>query len=215
MFGIIYGFRYLYIIEGFSTNNETNKWSNDLIKRFLEFQATVNENNYQYNLDVVQRQASPEEVEYLLKNGSWPWSDDLKRQYIEKIWRSTMIKIDPKIALEQAMKTYNARAMTEMLAWNSKEGEFLLYGITNKDIIKCSGKTGQMEKIVLKGNNKEFVSLNPNELTNEIPGFSFVAKSCNPCVALDGDFSCPFRLATTDDKSLDISKPWLKLWQLN
>jgi hypothetical protein len=218
------------IIEDFQPNTNNNvKWSIDLIKRFNKYQYTVNENNYEYNLDELQKQVSPEDVEYLLKTGKWYWSDDLKKQYIEEVWSNPMIKTDPNISLEQSMKIYNQRAMTEILAWNSKEGELLLYGITtkehkningtNKDSIKCSPKSGVMEKTLFKGmnlwngyTNTKTISLKPEELTNEIPGFSFVSNPCNPCSAIDGNFNCPFILNV--DNNANISDPWKVLWGL-
>lgn len=209
-------------------NNDKKKWSNDLIRRFNYFQKTVNDNNYEYDLDIIQQQATPEEAEGLLKNGYWYWPDELKSFYIKKIWENPIIKIDPGIALSNDMKIYNQRAMTEKLAWNTKEGEFLLYGlITNKnkningynnDTIKC--KDGVLEKSVFTGmnlwngaTNNKITKLKPEDIPNEVKGFSFVSNACNPCLAIDGDFSCPFKLEI--DKKDDISKPWITLWGLD
>ena len=56
-------------------------WSRDLMTRFNTFQNTVNLNDHQFNLKVLQEQASPEEAESLLKNGHWPWSQDTQTKY--------------------------------------------------------------------------------------------------------------------------------------
>ena len=55
-----------------------------------------------------------------------------------------------------------------------------------------------------------------NELENIIPGFSFINKPCNPCVALNKtpDYSCPFKIKVKQ-KSNYISDIWKKLWNLN
>lgn len=218
--------------QGFE--NYTTKWSPDLIKRFNIFQTTVNDNVNQFDLDQLQKQATPEEAEELLRTGFWPWPDDLKNLYIEKVWASPIIKIDPQYALNYAMSIYNKNAVTELLAWNTKEGKFLLYGgdlgVTDgmpKDLnntIKCSTDTNNnsvMKKKIYTGMNLWNGYMNttttivkPEDIPKEMPGFSFVKGPCNPCAALNspGDFSCPFKLNVEGDDS--ISDPWKKLWSL-
>ena len=111
------------ITEGFET-----KWSPDLIRRFNIFQATVNDNVNQFDLELLQKQATPEEAEQLLKTGYWPWPEYLKDNYLEGVWSSPIIKINPEFALNYAMRLYNQTAARDLLAWNTKEGQFLLYG---------------------------------------------------------------------------------------
>ena len=217
-------------------NYHTTRWSSDLIKRFNNYQTTMNNNNNQFNLDQLQKQASPEEVEEYLKTGLWYWPDDLKELYIESIWSNPMIKIEPQYALNYAMGLYNQNAVRQLLAWNTKEGEFLLYGgdlgYTKNDIpqihpdqnkhntIKCSADSLNMEKTIYNGvnykngyMNSTTTIVNPEDIPNEMPGFSFVKGQCNPCSAFDGDFSCPFRLKIAKESD-DISKPWKQLWNL-
>ena len=107
------------------------------------------------------------------------------------------------------MKIYNKNAATELLAWNTKEGHLLLYGTKNN--IKCSPDS-IMQKQVFTGMNYKTKNVKPEDIPTEIPGFSFVKGSCNPCLALDADFSCPFKLNIEGDNS--ISEPWNKLWNL-
>ena len=215
-----------------STNNHT--WSPDLIKRFNIYQTTMNKNKTSFNLDILQKQATTDEVEQLLETGFWPWPDYLKNDYIEKVWSSPIIKIDPQYALNYAMKLYNQTAARELLAWNTKEGQFLLYGgdlgvsdgmPTNvHNTIKCSTDSNSnsiMEKKVFNGMNlwngfmnTTITTVKPQDIPKEMPGFTFVKNPCNPCVALNspGDFSCPFKLNVRGDNS--ISNPWKSLWQL-
>ena len=219
------------MMSGFQ-NYHTTKWSSDLIKRFQKYQTTMNDNNNQFNLDQLQKQASPEEAEKYLKTGLWYWPDDLKKLYIESVWSNPMIKIEPQYALNYAMGLYNQNAVRELLAWNTKEGQFLLYGgdlgytkdempqihpDQNKhNTIKCSSDSLNMEKTVYNGvnyKNSTTTILNPKDIPNEMPGFSFVKGACNPCSAFDGDFSCPFRLKIAKESD-DISKPWKQLWNL-
>jgi hypothetical protein len=109
------------LIEGFT-------WSKDTTNKFNIYQNTVNLNNSQYNMSVLQEQASEDEAKELLKTGYWPWSEDTKKQYMEGIWQNTMLKFDPEAALDYAMKLYNESAAKKLLSWNTKEGQFLLYG---------------------------------------------------------------------------------------
>ena len=199
---------------GFQNYNNV-KWSPDLIKRFNIYQTTINKNVNQFDLSLLQKQATPEEAEEYLKTGKWEWSDELKDLYIESIWSSPIIKIDPQIALNYAMSIYNKNAATELLAWNTKEGEFLLYGgkIDPNTSIKCSYDN---PSVMLKQTNK----LKPEDIPKEFPGFSFINGPCNPCSVFDDldktnsitNNKCPFRLDINGDNN--VSPIWEKIWKL-
>jgi hypothetical protein len=219
--------------DGFK-NNDMHEWSPDLIKRFNIYQTTMNKHVNQFDLGQLQRQVSPIEVEEYLKSGYWFWPDDLKSLYIEKIRNNPIIKINPQYALNYAMKIYNKNAIRELLAWNTKEGKFLLYGgdigvsdgmpknINNT--IKCSGdslENSYMEKKIYTGidqwngyMNTKITRVKPEDIPKEMPGFSFIKGHCNPCIALNtpSDFSCPFKLNVNGNDS--ISEPWRQLWNL-
>jgi hypothetical protein len=211
-------------------NYYTTQWDNDLIKRFNIYQTTMNKNVIQFDLDRLQKQVSPEEANEYLKTGVWNWSEDLKKLYIEKVWDNPIIKIDPQYALNYAMKIYNQNAIRELLAWNTKEGKFLLYGgdlgVSDgmpKNIhntIKCSDSLN-MEKKVYTGMNlwNGFMNsvttiVKPEDIPKEMPGFSFVKNACNPCIALNSPSEniCPFRINIKGDDT--ISEPWEQLWNL-
>ena len=115
-------------IESFENGSTGTRWPKDLIRRFNIYQSTVNNNANQFNLDVLQNQAGPDEAEILLATGYWPWPDELKYEYLSKVASSPIVNIQPQYALNYAMKLYNQRAVQELLAWNTKEGQFLLYG---------------------------------------------------------------------------------------
>ena len=218
--------------EGFFAAAASNGWSPDLLGRFVDYQRTVNKNNNQYNLKILQEQASAEEAEHLLSTGYWPWPDYLKEEYIKGIWSSTIVKIDPNFALDYAMQVYNKRAAEELLAWNTKEGHFLLYGGnvgTNTDMpkdvnntLKCSNDlngTSFMEKTVYTGKNlwngyfnSTVTKVEPEDIPTVMSGFSFIKEPCNPCSNLEGDFSCPFKLNIKGDDT--TSTIWSKLWGL-
>ena len=220
---------YTKVTDGFENNKI--KWSPDLIRRFIIYQSSVNKNVNQFDLDQLQRQATPQEAEELIRTGFWPWTDELKNLYIESVLSSPIIKIDPQYALNYAMRIYNKNAVTELLAWNTKEGQFLLYGgdlgVTDgmpknlNNTIKCSNNNSVMKKKIYTGMNlwngymnSTTTIVKPEEIPKEMTGFSFVKGPCDPCSALNspGDFSCPFRLNVEGDDS--ISEPWKKLWNL-
>ena len=214
--------------NGFQNYNIT-QWSPNLIKRFNIYQTTMNQNINQFNLDVLQKQASPAEAEEYLKTGFWPWTDDLKNMYLEKVKSSPIIKIEPQYALDYAMKLYNKNAVTELLAWNTKEGHFLLYGAdlgvsegmpsNLHNTIKCSPDSNNLVKKIYTGMNlwNGFMNstttiIKPEDVPKEMSGFSFVNGACNPCVAFADSGRCPFKLNIKGDDS--ISEPWQKIWHL-
>jgi hypothetical protein len=224
--------------QNYNSSTTFNNWSPDLIKRFNIYQTTISKNITHFDLEILQKQATPLEVEQLLETGYWPWSEELQNEYLNKVLYNKIIKIEPKYALDYAMKTYNRNAARELLAWNSKEGQFLLYGgiigtsrtseksekNLEKNTIKCSTDSNGnsvMEKTVFNGMNlwNGYMNSNtsvvkPEDIPKEMPGFTFVNNPCDPCVALNspGDFSCPFKLNIKGDDS--ISNPWKSLWGL-
>ncbi len=228
----------IYLFKNHTKNGFQNyyntKWSPDLIQRFIVYQKTVNKNANQFDLDQLQQQASPAEAEDYLKNGLWSWPDDLKKLYIEQVWSSPIIKIEPQYALNYAMKIYNQNAVRELLAWNTKEGHFLLYGgdigVSDgmpqnvNNTIQCSTDSNNNSSLIKKiytgmnlwngYMNYKTTNVKPEDIPNEMPGFTFVKSPCNPCVALNspGDFSCPFKINIKGNNN--ISEPWKQLWNL-
>jgi hypothetical protein len=212
------------IIEGFT-------WSDNLIQRFLKFQATVNDNNHQYNIKVVQDQASPEETEHLLKTGYWPWSNETKYLYMDAVYHNPIIKIEPHVALDYAMKTYNESAAKQLIFWNTNEGKFLLHGAISKhidrnipsenidnsyNIIKCDYTNKKflepvMKKFTYYSNNgyslpSENIIENEN-IPKELPGFKFTNKVCNPCNVFNEppDYSCAFKINLNEENRLILT----------
>jgi len=209
-------------------------WPLDLIRRFKIYQNTVNLNKTQFDLSIIQNQATAEEAENYLKTGYWYWPNDLKYEYINKVWSNPMIKIDPEISLQDAMSIYNQNAARELLAWDSKEGQFLLYGadlgVTDgipsnlHNTLKCSidnnGDSVMKKKVYNSMNlwngymNTKTTTVYPEDIPKEMAGFSFLNDPCDPCVALNtpNNYSCPFRLNVEGDDK--ISNQWKYLWEL-
>ena len=215
-------------------------WSKDTVKKFNEYQDTVNSNNSQFNMRVLQEQASEDEAKELLRTGYWPWSENTKKQYIEGVWQNTMLKFNPDAALDYAMKLYNENAAKKLLSWNTKEGQFLLYGlkldneniigidsdgngisdagkIAQKSVIKCSDDPKSvLQKTTVNGYDlfngyKNTTTVNIDP--KNVPGFSFVRGECNPCSPFYSDYSCPFKLNVEGNN--EISDVWKELWRLS
>jgi hypothetical protein len=202
--------------EGFKERG----WSNDLINRFNIYQNTMTDNVFRYNLEVLQKNATPEEAETLLKTGYWPWSNNTKYIYMDSMWHQPIIKTNVNQALSYAMKTHNETAAKQLLSWKAKEGKFLLYGgkgTKKYDTIKCSSDENNTSHVVgvIKKNFTDDYIENSERIADinipvNMPGFNFVKGPCNPCVAIHNDYSCPFKLNIGGDDS--VSPIWKKLW---
>jgi hypothetical protein len=219
--------------EGFTGSASTTAWSSTLVDEFVKFQKVLNP-DVTYDMNIVQKQSTPDEVAYLFKNNKWPWSDKLQSLYKEAIAQNSFIQVDPGISMIDAQQIYNETAMKEMLSYNTKEGTFLLYGATvghNENLpsninntIQCStNKKGDsiLEKIVYNGYDSIYGNLNStvtevdyNELPTQVNGFKFLGQPCNPCVALKNrpEYTCPFALNTGN--GYDVSPIWQMLWNV-
>lgn len=212
----------------FSTSGlkEGFTWSKQSIQDFLIFQSTVNPNT-QFNMEQIQNQASEDELQELLDNGKWPWSQNTKYLYMDGVNRNRILKIDPQDSLNFVRTVYNENAAKKLLSWNTKEGHFLLNGVQiDGGSIQCGTKgldinDSHMVKKVQKGynlwngyRNLEKKVLKDDELEHEIPGFHFIKGPCNPCVALNDDYSCPFQINVVGQDSNHVSSIWKQLWNL-
>jgi hypothetical protein len=110
------------IKEGF-TWNQTSK--ND----FLDIQKLINP-KIVFDVDEIQKQSSQEEVNYFIKHGYWPWSDEVKKLYKETLNNNPYVRTSPEDAINTVRTIYNEKAILELLSWQAKEGHFLLNGIS-------------------------------------------------------------------------------------
>ncbi len=56
--------------------------------------------------------------------------------------------------------------------------------------------------------------LKNDDLPQEISGFHFIKNSCNPCAALNDDYSCPFQINVRGQENNHVSEVWKSLWKL-
>ena len=114
---IFLGFSYYQSLrtkEGFT-------WSKKSITDFLQFQETVNPHT-QFDINIIQKQASESELQELLENGRWPWANDTKYLYMDAVYHKPIVKINPKESLDFAQRLYNDNAAKKLVSWNTKEG---------------------------------------------------------------------------------------------
>ena len=220
--------------EGFKEEfREGFTWSDDSTRDFLIFQNTVNPNT-QFDLEVIKKQASEDELKYLFKNNKWPWSNETSNLYLEATEHNSIIKRSPQASLDYVQKIYNENAAKQLISWNTDEGKFLLNGVQLQDgnIVQCeidNNGNSVMKKTIIDGVNLwngypniEKITLQNDQIPKEIPGFQFLKGNCNPCSALDNNYNCPFEIKLKQEKNqinqinneIGISKIWKSLWNI-
>ena len=207
-------------VEGFTDgvvawpHSWPHSWPQELVDRFLKFENTFYP-TLDINLNMLMSQASVEEVEYLLREHKWPWSVELKLEYVKAMSRNKIVKSYPiGQNLEDAQKVYNENAMRQQLFWNTKEGAFVLDGVSvgGETVIRCAKNesTGSdaLEKIQFDGYDPiNFNVLTKNsfidtgDIEREVPGFKFLEESgqCNPCANLSSAGSCRFSVSQVSE----------------
>jgi hypothetical protein len=204
------------LTEGFT-------WSRQTFHDFLKLQNTINPNT-QFNMQMIQEQASEEEAIELLKKGSWPWTQETEYEYLNKVSHNKILNVNPVASMQKEKTIYNERAIQQLLAWNTKEGQFLLNGsLVDNGTIRCTtndhGNTFLQKKVETGYNdwngytNYDITNIKNENIPQEVTGFHFINRPCNPCVALDNDYSCPFQISTKKEGS-KISNIWKKLWNI-
>ena len=192
LFLLFYSNRY---IEGFE-----NGWNNQLINEFLSYQNLYNP-NYIFDMNIIQKQVSAQEVRQYFKTGEWYWTPEIDRIYEDMLERDNSISSHPYFAMKNAKRIYNQVAIQELLAWNTKEGKFILNGAKG---LKCN-LNGQIE------NNN--ILIPPQEIPSLLNGFQFIKNPCNPCEILQEDvpnYNCPFTINTGNGNK--VSPIWAYLW---
>ena len=95
---------------------------------FLHIQHTINP-KIVFDMEIIKKQASQTELDYFLKNGMWPWSQDVINLYTEAINRNNFIRTYSGDSVNYARKIYNQAAILRLLSIETKEGNFLISGV--------------------------------------------------------------------------------------
>jgi hypothetical protein len=95
---------------------------------FLYIQHTINP-RIVFDMEIIKKQASQLELDYFLKNGMWPWSQDVIDLYTEAINKNKFIRTYSGDSINYTRKIYNQAAILQLLSMETKEGNFLISGV--------------------------------------------------------------------------------------
>jgi len=120
---------FLIIYRLISFTKEGFTWEQSKTNKFLEIQKSINP-YIVFDASEVQKQASPEEVDFFIKNGRWKWSKETEDLYVKTLYNNPYVRTDPQTALETMRTIYNENAILQLLSWQAKEGQFLRNGVS-------------------------------------------------------------------------------------
>lgn len=179
-------------------------WPSEVLRQFLAFQRTMFAGRVQYDLMRLQEQATPEEVDTLLRTGYWPWPESLQQQYIDQCNQSNTLGVPGNVMMHNARRIYNASAANELLRWNTPEGRFLLYGTQTPDgYVQCRPRASDGQSVLYRDDTPI------TDMDAQVGATLQLHTPCNPCSPLDNpeDNSCPFSI-----NNQPISQPWAEWW---
>ena len=97
----------------FSTK-EGFTWSDQEKSDFTDLVKTLNPSN-SYDLDVLQKYVSKDELDYFMKNNIWPWSTETQNRYKNALDINPYVRIYKDDGLNYAQKIYNEYAINYIL----------------------------------------------------------------------------------------------------
>ena len=86
---------------------------------FLNIQHTINP-RIVFDMEIIKKQASQLELDYFLKNGMWPWSQDVIDLYTEAINKNKFIRTYSGDSINYTRKIYNQAAILQLLSMETK-----------------------------------------------------------------------------------------------
>jgi hypothetical protein len=126
---VIIIFRFSQIIK---ERREGFEWTSKSTQDFLLIQDTLNK-NIVFDTNMIQNQASQEELDYYNKNGKWPWSELTQDLYKQSVNKNPFIRNYDNDSMNYAMTIYNEAAILKILSYQTKEGQMLLNGVLVND----------------------------------------------------------------------------------
>ena len=130
IYGLIIGV-IIIILYRFSQVSREN-FTTDSLQDFLLIQNSINRQKV-FDMEIIQNQASQEELDYFNEHGMWPWSQRVIEIYEDAINRNPYVRTVPEQATNYARRIYNEAAILRVLSYQTKEGQFLLNGVLVKD----------------------------------------------------------------------------------
>lgn len=91
-------------------------WGDNVVKQFLALQSTINP-EYIFNVNMMQKYISKDEVTEFLANGKWNWSDETKKQYLEYVDRDPRSKdqVNPSFDMNLLQTVYSESAIKKLI----------------------------------------------------------------------------------------------------
>ena len=132
MYGIIISLILIILYRFQKLSSNPNKFkenfTQDSTREFLLIQNSINPDII-FDLNMIQNQASQQELDYFNTHGIWPWSQETKDMYVEALNTNPYIRTYSPNELPYVMKIYNESAIKEILFNQSNEGQALLNGV--------------------------------------------------------------------------------------
>lgn len=132
-------------------------WSQDTIDKFRKFEEVKNPNMI-FDLKELQKQASEEEVDILVKTGMWPWDPSIQKIFLEEVSKDPYVRADPQHMMNKSRSVFNEAAIKRILTWYTPEGKLLFHGIfVDNDAAKSSDDSTYAINSGLVGQNKDII----------------------------------------------------------
>jgi hypothetical protein len=137
-YGIIVGAIFVILYRSYKLSSSYNlassvkegfEWNSSSVNDFLLMQNTINP-GIVFDTKVIQNQASQQEVDYFIKFGQWPWSKEVEDLYLEALARNSYVRTYPNDELRRIKTIYNQNAILDIISSQTKEGHFLLRGVS-------------------------------------------------------------------------------------
>jgi hypothetical protein len=122
--------RFVDIVRIKASNNGKESFELSQISQndFLHIQHTINP-KIVFDMEIIKKQASQNDLNYFLKNGMWPWSQEVIDLYTEAVNKNPFIRTYSGDSVNYARKIYNQSAILQLLSIETKEGDFLISGV--------------------------------------------------------------------------------------
>ena len=111
----------LMVKEGFTWNEKDRS-------NYIAIQQTKNP-GIVFDTQIMKNQISQPELDYYFKNGMWSWSNKTDELYSAAVNKNPIIRQFSKDSVETTKTIYNENAILQILAQQSKEGQFLINGV--------------------------------------------------------------------------------------
>jgi hypothetical protein len=183
LYGFVLAVICIIIYRSFYLSKEGFTWSNSSTQDFLEIQSTINPDNI-FDVNMIQQnQASQEELDYFIQNGEWPWSETTINLYEKAVDKNPFIRNYSGDEVNRIKKIYNEAAILRILTQQSKEGQFLLNGVTmknpngnpNEDMPSGFGNFGYNSSLI--GNlNNNIIKCNSSSNNSSLEKITYTGK---------------------------------------